>query len=472
MVNDSRAGPLAAIQSSRKVPVCAEVDVLVAGAGLAGVAAATAAARAGAKVTVVERQPFAGGVSTAAMEPSICNYFHNTRQELIVGGRPLELIERMVRLGAAARNWNKHRGHIIFDVELGKLAMDEMMEEAGVDMLYDTTVTDVVMEGDTVVGLQVANRSGNQAIMAGCIVDATGDADVAHYAGAPLHVGPGQSVVHSFVFRLGNVDLDALAQYVRDDPSEYISDTDIALTLEEALEFYEDTGRLQFMHHGAKKMRAIQEPIERGQYSREWGPFTQLDAFQMHGIRATKTLVINTGYFTLHEPDGERISYFLRQGRKFAHHVAEFLRRHLPGCEDSFVLATPNALGLRRTRWLDAEFTLTPEIYASAPRFDDAVGRGVVVESGPLYVTDETFDVPLRCLLPRKIEGLIIGSGRSASTSHAELLRTMPVTMIVGQAAGVTAAVAVRDGVSPRNVSIPRVQDQLSLQGVDLDRDA
>ena len=447
-------------------------DVIVAGAGLAGVCAATAAARAGARTAVVERQPFAGGISTASMEPSICNYFHNTQHERIVGGCPLELVERMVRLGAVHKNWHKHRGHIIFDVEIGKLAMDEMLEEAGVEILYDTLVTDVMMEKDRLRGLWIANRSGNRTMRAECIVDATGDADVAARAGAPLHVGPGESVVHSFLFRLGNVDLDDLVRYLKDHPSEYVSETDIALTHEEAIRFYEDTGILMFMHHGAEKMEAIQEPIRRGEYAKEWEGFTNMDAFQMHGIRWSKTLIVNTGYFGMHEPDGRAISEYLRRGRKLAHYVGAFLKRHLPGCEHSFVVSTANDLGLRRTRWLDADFTLTQEMYDAAPRYPDAIGRGIVIGHPRLYLSDETFDAPLRCLIPRRVEGLIIGSGRSASCVPAELLRTMPMTMVVGQGAGAAAAVTVRDGSPVRSVDIASVQKELIRQGVRLNKTA
>ncbi len=443
-------------------------DVAVAGGGLAGVAAATAAAKAGAQVVLVERQPFAGGVSTASLEPCLCNFLHNTRHELVVRGRPLELIERLVALGAAHRHWDQHRGHIVFDGELGKLAMDEMLAEAGVTILYDTLVTDVVKQGRRVVGLQIANRSGCQTLRAGCVVDATGDADVAAYAGAPLHVGPEHMVPHSCVFRMGNVDLDALAQYVRDDPSEYVSETDIALTLAEALDFYEDTGILQFMHWGATKMRAVQGPIARGEYSRQWRDFKWMDTFQMHGSRATRTMTINTGAFELVEPDGERLSYFLREGRKLAHHTAGFLKQHMPGFADSFVVATANAPGLRRTRRLQTDFVLTQELYQEGPHFADAVGRGVVIEQERLYRTDRAFDVPLRCLLPQEVEGLIIGSGRSAACEPCELLRVMPVTMIVGQGAGVTAAVAASQGVTPAQVDVGAVQSALGRQGVSL----
>ncbi len=455
-------------ESAARRKVVGRYDVIVAGGGIAGVSAATAAARTGARTLLVEREPFAGGVTTASGEPSICNFFHNTRQELVVGGCPLELVERLVNLGAASRNWDKHRGHVVFDIELGKLAMDEMLEDAGVEILYGTLVTDAIMEGDRIRGLYVASRSGVQAVLGDCIVDATGDADVAHYAGVPLRMGEGEAMPHSFLFRLGNVDLDRMIEYVKENPSEYGSASDIALTLEEAVEFYEDTGIVQFMHHGHKDMEAIQGPVRRGEYEREWGPYKHMDAFQMHGIRASRTLVVNTGWFELHEPDGAALSWHLRQGRKLAHHVAAFLRDHFPGCEEAFVLSTPNAPGLRRTRWLDVDFVLTRELYDTAPRLDDAVGRGVVIQKHPLYRTDETFDVPLRALMPRKVEGLLIGSGRSASAVPCELLRTMPVTMIVGQGAGVTAAVAVRDGATPRDVDISHVQQELRAQGVRL----
>ncbi len=461
-------GPKAKQAPQPRTRLSGKYDVIVAGGGIAGVAAATAAAKAGAKVALVELQPFAGGVATASLEPSMCNYFHNTRGELIVGGRPLELVQRMVKLGAAHKNWDKHRGHVVFDVELGKLAMDEMLEDAGVDILYGTIVTAAVMEAGKLVGLHVANRSGNQVMLAGCVVDCTGDDDVAHYAGAPLHVGQGQASVHSFLFRLGNVDLDAMYEYFKANPSEYVAGSDINLSFEEGMKFYEDTGVMYIHHHGTKLKKAVQEPIARGEYSRDFGPFKKLDAFQMHGIRHNKTLVVNTGWFTMVEPDAARLSDIVREGRKMAQYVTKFLRKHLPGCQDSFVLATANAPGVRRTRWLKTNFTMTRAIYETAPRYPDAVGRGVKIQSHPLYRTDQTFDVPLRCLLPQGVEGLLVGSGRGASCVPAELFRCQPVTMIVGQGAGVTAAVAVRDGVAPRKVDIKAVQDALRKQGVNM----
>jgi hypothetical protein len=442
-----------------------EYDVVIAGGGLAGVCAATAAARAGAHTILIEKQAYAGGIATASLEPSICNYFRNSEGEFVLEGCPRELIDRMVENCAVSKNWWRHRGHVIFDVELGKLAMDQMLEDAGVEILYDTLVAGVLMEGRGVTGLQIANRSGLQSVRAGCVVDATGDNDVADYAGAKLRTG-GSS--HSIVFRLGNVDIDAIVDYIRQNPSEHFTDRDVGLTHKEAMEFYEDTGTYLFHHFAAKKMRMVQEPIERGEYSAEWGRFCNMDAFQMHGIRWNNTLVINTGFFNLEEPDGQEISDVLREGRKMAHHVAAFARENFPGCEDSFILATPDAPGIRRTRWLDGEYTLDRETYDSGPTFDDAVGRGVVMTASPMHPTDRAFEIPLRCLLPREVDGLLIGSGRGASSNPAELLRVMPITMATGQGAGVAAAVAALKGIVVRDVDIGNVQSELRKQGVEV----
>ncbi len=185
-----------------------------------------------------------------------------------------------------------------------------------------------------------------------------------------------------------------------------------------------------------------------------------MHAFKISGIRAMKTLNVNTGMVKLDEPDGRSLSDLLRAGRKMAHHVAGFLKKRLPGCEDSFVVHTSTMPGLRQTRWLDGDFTLTEDTYGLP--FEDAVGWGV---PRPQWRKDrDRFDIPLRCLLPRDVEGLIVGSGRSASSTPAEMLRVESVTMIVGQGAGIAAAVAAHDRVPVREVDIKKVQRNLSEQ--------
>lgn len=440
-------------------------DVIVAGGGLAGICAAVGAARAGADTLLIEKAPFAGGISTNCLEPSICNYFKNRSGQFVLQGAPLELVERLADNGAAAKGWADHRLHVIFDIELGKLAMDEMLEDAGVDILYDSLVVGASAAEGHVGSVTVANRSGLTDFTATCYVDATGDNDLAHYAGAPMRLG---GIPHSFLFRLGNVDLDAFVDYIRDHPEEHFPEHDIGLSHAEALRIYDETGAYLHHHWAAKKMKLVQEPIARGEYSDKFGPFYHMDVFQLGGLRANGTLVVNTGIFDLAEPEGRGMSYWLLQGRKMSHHVADFMRRVFPGCADSFILATANAPGIRRTRWLQSDYTMTRETYDSAPRYEDAIARGVVMTKAPMHPTDDTFDIPLRCLLPQGLDNVIIGSGRGASCEPAELLRVMPITMAVGQGAGVAAAMAAKTAASISDMSITQTQDELRRQNVNI----
>ncbi|MBS3763442.1 MAG: FAD-dependent oxidoreductase [Planctomycetes bacterium] len=453
-------------ENNASIPATADdYEVIVVGGGLAGVCAAVSASKPGARTLLIEKAPYAGGIATASLEPSICNYFKNKSGEFVLQGAPYELVERLADKGAASPKWDQHRGHVIFDVELGKLAMDEMLEDAGVDILYDSLVVGADVDENRITHVKVANRSGLQAYRGRCYVDATGDDDVANYAGVPLRMNGNP---HSILFRLGNVDIDRFVDYMREHPEEHFSDSDIGLGYEEALRMYDETGRYQWHHFAAKKMRLVQDPIERGEYSEKWGRFYHMDAFQVHAIRQNGTLVVNTGFFDLRGPEGPAISDLLREGRKLAEHVADFARRTFPGCEESFILATADAPGLRRTRWLDADYTMTWEEYESAPSYPDAVGRGVVMSQRPMHPTNKTFDIPLRCLLPPTIENLVIGSGRGASCEPAELLRVMSVTMAVGQGAGVAAATAAGGNGMIGEVDIESVQTELRKQGVEL----
>jgi len=443
---------------AQSLPVAGQYDVVVAGGGLAGVAAACAAARAGARTAMIEAQAFAGGVATATMEATMSNLFHNAEGEQVVGGRPLELVERLVALGATTPTWPQQPYHITFDIELAKRAMDMMLEAAGVDVYFGTIVTDALMVENHVTGVVISNRSGNQTLGAKCVVDATGDADVAHYAGVPLRAGTSPN---SFMFRLGNVDFDKLVAFFQENPGEYGHGRHPVRSVEGMLAFYE-AGYFILEHYGEKLQKTLGDAMQRGEYSKTWGPFHDMHAFKMSGIREKKTLNVNTGMVAVTGVDGKELSDLLRQGRAMAHHVADFLRKHLPGLENSFVVHTSTMLGLRQTRWLHADFTLTEATYGTPLK--DAIGRGVALRRW--RKDSEMFDIPLRCMLPPKTDGLILGSGRSTSSVPAEMLRIQPVTMLVGQGAGVSAAVAVRDGVRVRDVDIGRVQQVLAEQGV------
>lgn len=466
-------------EASRETPVRAEVDVLVAGGGLGGVSAAVAAARAGARTLLVERNGFPGGVATAGMCCSVFNCLYAPSHELVVKGNALEFVDALAAAEGFGTRWHDHKGHIIYDVERGKLVLSDLLEDAGCDYLFDTLVADAVMAGDDLRGVVIESKSGREAILARAVVDATGDADVAHLAGAPVSVlGPGTWGRHSLVFRVGNVDVDRFVQYFEEHPDQYPPHMDVDWTREDALRQYRDTGTFLFPHGGGNLLDLVRRGVESGEYPARVGVHDSVAALQMHALRDPGVVHMITGFCSVDDLDVAKITRAMADGRRMAFIVTDYFRRHVPGFERACVIATADDLGMRATRWIDGEFAFAPEMKASPTRFEDAVGRGVVERHEKKHpaqgawsaqvFTGGSFDIPYRCLLPRRVEGLVMGAGRSVSATNPMLLRVMALTMVVGQAAGAAAALAARAGIPPRRLDVRALQEELMRQGVDL----
>ena len=160
--------PRKVIETERATPVREEVDVLVVGGGLGGVAAATAAARAGATVLLVERNTFLGGVATAGMCCSIfnCYYTGGSLRRLGTSGIAVEVADALAEAEGYGRSWHDHKGHIIYDIESAKLVLQDLVAASGARMLLGALVSDVVMDGCRLQGLVVESKSGREAILA------------------------------------------------------------------------------------------------------------------------------------------------------------------------------------------------------------------------------------------------------------------------------------------------------------------
>jgi len=469
----------AILEPARPIPVRADVDVVVAGGGLGGVSAAVAAARAGAKTLLVERNGFPGGVATAGMCCSVFNCYYTASHELVVRGNSLEFVDELARMEGPGSAWHDHKGHIICDVERAKRVLTGLMEQAGVRYLFDTQVANVIMDGDAVRGVVIESKSGREAIRAKVVVDATGDADVATLAGAPIkQVGKEVRGKDSLVFRVGNVDVDRFVEYFVANPEQYPPYMDVDWDFDEALAQYRQTGTFLFPHGGGEQMLIMKEGLESGEYPTRIGVHDSIDALQMHAIRELGVAHIITGFCENEELDIDGISRSMADGRRMAFAVTDYFRKRVPGFESAYVSATGDDLGIRATRWIDGEFAFTPQMQAEGAEFGDAIGRGVVMKQfvknpspgawGVQSMQDGTYDIPYRCLVPREINGLLMGAGRSVSGTSPWTLRVMAMTMVVGQGAGVGAAISVRDGVEPRNAEVESVQGELTRQGVSL----
>ncbi len=453
-----------------------EYDVVVCGGGLGGVAAAIAAARAGASTLLIERNGFLGGVATAGMCCSIfnCYYTGGEPRRLATSGISVEVADALAEATGYGHRWHDHKGHIIYDVERAKLVLEALVEAAGAEVLLQTWTSSVVIEDSTVGGVIIETKIGREAVISRVVVDATGDADIAARAGAPLHIRPRGA--HSLCFRLGNVDVDTFVSFFRDSPDQFPAYMDVNWSLDEALAQYDDCGTFLFPHGGGIQMDAFQRAKADGALPARIGIQDTTDACQMHALRQTGVVHVITGFTHFDGLDAERLSRSILDGRQMAFTVAEVYRDYVPGFANAFVAGTAANLGVRTSRFLDGDFVFTATMMRAGVRHRDAVGRFVgydhiVKHPGPKawgshVCHRESSDLPYRCLLPRNIDGLIVGTGRSISTDNPSLLRVMAHTMIVGQAAGVAAAVAANAGVAFSDVDITTVKAELRRQGV------
>ncbi|NLF14372.1 MAG: FAD-dependent oxidoreductase [Anaerolineaceae bacterium] len=459
--------PMAVQGTRREIPPLAEVEVLVAGGGLSGVAAAVAAARNGAKTLLVERSSILGGVATAGLMASITNFYYTDRNELVVGGIATEVVDRLAELGGTTKEWRSRScPHYTNDPEIFKVLLIDMVLESGAQVLLDTWVVDTLVEDGALRGVIVETKGGPRAIRALVSVDTTGDADLACRAGAPYRYEPTAS--SSLEFRMGNVDLQKLFQYFMEHPSEYPTDQDIPTSLEQLAYHWRERGLLFVPHGAGRHMQLVQEAIARGEYQRKRGVASGLDAFGMYGLAKDRTAIINSNFEVVDYLDPWERSQAIVDAQRSIPHIAEFLRSHMPGFQDAYVAATASELGIRGTRWIEGDYVLTEQDVLDGVRFPDVVGMGAYRKKfgDRLLFLPHGFDIPYRVMLPQGIEGLLVSSGKSTSSSPRGLLRGQARCLQLGEAGGAAAALAARSGVPPRALDIRALQQRLLAQGV------
>ena len=389
-------------EPARKLPVLDEVDVLVAGGGTTGVAAAVSAARAGATTMLVERQGLLGGVASAGLMTSATNFAFTDDGRQVIKGILEETLDKSTERGATSPGWGTRAlPQWPFDQEAFRVLLIELVQDAEVETLVETWVTDVVKEDDKLQGVIIESKSGRQAILAKAFVDATGDADLAALAGAPYRDTPPDS--GSLLFQMRNVDLDKTVAYFEEHPAEWQQYSDRVTPLEDFIANWRDLGMFHLPHWGAKKMHLVQDAIARGEYVADVGLCKAIDVFGMFAYRESGAVMINSCNFLIDHLDVKVDSQAELEARRIVPVIAAFLTKHFPGFEQAVVSDSAAMVGVRYTRWIDAGFDLSAKHVTNGAEFDDAIGVTTAAKQHPrggVIHPPHSVDMPYRIMLP------------------------------------------------------------------------
>ncbi|GAB1579747.1 FAD-dependent oxidoreductase [Bordetella petrii] len=454
---------------ARRAGLAAETDVLVVGGGPSGIGAALGAARAGADVILVERYGFLGGNATAALVMPLMS-FHTQRPVFeklgvtnllpndhgpghpVIAGVLKELLERLVQSGGAVAP-SLDTGYVVpFDPELFKWVALELLDQAGVRMLFHAFASGVVGNGG-VAGAIFETKSGPLVVKARTVVDCTGDGDIAALAGADYEIGraaDGLVQPMTLMFRMADFNSASFQEYVRRNPAQWRGVHGLWDLVQQASANEElDLAREDILFFATPHPREV----------------------SVNSTRVTRVLGTDVWDWSLAE----------WESRRQMNQLARFLRRYVPGFEESYAVQSGVHVGVRETRRIVGEYQLTADDLLNARKFPDAIARGTypVDIHNPAgkgttlrrIPEEDAYDIPLRALIPQRVEGVIM-AGRCISGTHEahSSYRVMPIAMATGQAAGACAAAASRAGVVPRDVPAGEVQEELRRQGANLDR--
>ncbi len=444
-------------EPARQIDVIRETDVLVVGSGPGGLAAALACSRAGTETILLERYGCFGGNITQVGVEGFAWYRHPDTIDSEGIGREFE--DRAKAMGAAMPE-PQSISHSL-DAEAFKCVADTLVEEAGVIPILHRMFVAPIMEGDTIRGIIVESKAGREAILAKRVIDATGDADIAHRAGAITHKHPVDEMMSvSVMFSMSGVNKTRFIEAVKADPQSY-GDWAVGGEWEVITDGKEDEMFSPFLRKPFQKaLEAGLIPESLATIAGTWGTVSDQGDLTY----------LNMVHLYLDGTDPDALTHGEMAGRKQAMHAINALRAFMPGCETAKLRNFGMTLGIRDTRKIDAAYNMTSNDVRGEARFDDSIGIFPEFIDGYGYLilptTGRYFHVPYRSMLPKGVKNLLV-TGRAIGgdkISHAAV-RNMMCCAVAGQGAGVAAALSVQAECGLDSIDIASVQRELRRQG-------
>ncbi len=454
------------VEPAREIPVVRQADVVVVGGGPGGFASAVAAARCGARTVLIERYGHLGGMASGGLVNIIPNLSDISGRQHIHGLNQ-EIIDRMKAKNAAfcpdEADWGTTDAAVIepyltanmgwfyvrkdpnlggkerllytavLDPEVLKAELNDMVVEAGVDLLLHSWGVRPIMEGNAVKGVYFESKSGRQAILAKVVIDSTGDGDIFVGAGAAFddELQSNFRTALAFSYWIANVDTARLEEFRRSRPDEFAA----------LMQDLATKGGHSFFFKG---LLTNQEGVL--WFHPMWVKDVASDAM-----------------------DVEELTRWSLLGRTGAQITYEFLRSNVPGCEKCFLMQTAPQVGTQGGRRVIGEYVLTDRDMVSDEVFDDTIIVLANNDNGEISAKHPSICIPFRCLVPLKTDGLLVACRAfSSKASVNQWFNIIPHCVAYGQAAGTAAALAVKAGIEPRRVDYAELRASLVRQGVKL----
>ena len=436
-------------------------DVLVAGGGMAGIAAAIAAGRAGAKTLLVDKAGWLGGmgITGATGLHSFYNIFAahpGADRKRVVAGVAQDLVDRVEKLGGGVGHVRMERGGDFVSMltpvepETFKLAAFQLLGEAGVRLLLHTVVDEVRSTGGHVEGVVVWNKAGRTVIRAKQYVDCTGDGDLAACAGAAFEhykAGDHGAYAAGFTFRLCNVDLDAAEAS--------LEKRDLISQLAHAVK--PGTSKPDIVRIGIR----LHELPQEGEEGLPGGILSS----SLRPRELTYCNCINYGPNDGLDPDALTCAETYLRERMFG--VAKGFREHVAGFEQCYPAGPAPSAGQRRGRAIRCEYEMTQDDCTEGNKFDDQIAIFSFIDNGKYLVRNAGwYGIPYRALVPRGLDNVLI-AGRMMTVDLVAHNSTRNTTccLICGHAAGVAAAMAAKAGKAPLEINVEQLREHLTHGG-------
>lgn len=428
------------VSYTREIPVYKRFDVIVCGAGPAGICAAVAAARQGAKVALLERYGVPGGNLTCGhVGPILGMVGKGTMRDELMALLEVPDNDMIGRVGVA------------HDMQRAKTVLTEFIHHENIEVYLQTMVADALVEDRRITGVVISTKEGLLALEGKVVVDATGDGDVAAFAGCQIEKGREDGLMQpvTLEFTLDNVDEDRGVICIGDVD-------DVEFNGQRFLDYCKQCAQKGMLPEHLAAVR-LHPTVHKGE--------RQVNTTQANGVDSTKIEDLYPAELALRG----QIDTLIR-----------FFRENLPGYENCKYIASGTTTGIRESRRVVGEYLITAEELAAGKRFDDVVvhraefivdihnpaGAGQAEEKIQYVVP---YDLPYGCFVPKGVDGLMT-AGRCISGTHRAhaSYRVMSICMAMGQAVGVAAALCARQGCQPRALDVKALQKELAALGVEL----